>query len=110
MQSRISIELILKEENAKKKKEGPAIKPAANLTEAAAPGADATAKEKPAKNVSPSGAGGTKAVTITISINKLIEQFKVSTTTVGEGASQIKEKVAETLLGAINDSQIVAGI
>jgi hypothetical protein len=53
---------------------------------------------------------GSKSTTINIQIGKLIEQFKVSTTTVGEGASQIKEKVAQTLLGAINDSQIVAGI
>ena len=53
---------------------------------------------------------GSKSTTINIQIGKLIEQFKVSTTTVGEGAGQIKEKVAQALLGAINDSQIVAGI
>jgi hypothetical protein len=46
-----------------------------------------------------------------LSLNKeLIEEFKVQTTTVGEGASKIKEKVAESLLSAINDSQVVAGI
>lgn len=53
---------------------------------------------------------GSKSVTINIQIGKLIEQFKVQTNNIGEGAGQIKEKVAQTLLGAINDSQIVAGI
>jgi tape measure domain-containing protein len=53
---------------------------------------------------------GSKSTTINITIGKLIEEFKVQTTTVGEGASKIKEKVAESLLSAINDSQVVAGI
>lgn len=57
-----------------------------------------------------SKAVGSKSVTINISIGKLIESFKVQTTNIGEGASKIKEKVAESLLSAINDSQVVAGI
>ena len=55
-------------------------------------------------------ATGSKAVTINISINKMIESFKISTTTMGESINSIKEKVAESLLSAVNDSQIVAGI
>ena len=55
-------------------------------------------------------ATGSKAVTINISINKMIESFKISTTTMGESINSIKEKVAESLLSAVNESQIVAGI
>jgi phage-related protein len=69
-----------------------------------------TSPTKPTKDTSPKGASGTKSTTINITIGKLIEEFKVQTTTVGEGASKIKEKVAESLLSAINDSQVVAGI
>lgn len=93
-------------DDAKKKaaeKEKPAMAPTKPATKAAA----ATAAKK---DTSPKGATGTKSVTINISIGKLIETFKVQTTNMGEGAGKIKEKVAETLLGAINDSQIVAGI
>lgn len=62
------------------------------------------------KDTSPKGASGTKSVTINITIDKLIESFKIQTTNIGEGANKIREKVAETLLSAINDSQVVAGI
>jgi hypothetical protein len=74
------------------------------------PATKAEAATAAKKDTSPKGATGTKSVTINISIGKLIETFKVQTTNMGEGAGKIKEKVAETLLGAINDSQIVAGI
>lgn len=55
------------------------------------------------------GVTGQKSVTVNITIDKLIESFKVSTTNMQEGSSKIREMVAQTLLSAVNDSQIVAG-
>ena len=66
--------------------------------------------ERPTKDISPKGATGQKSVTINISINKLIEQFKVSTTNMQESYGKIQEHVANTLLQAVNDSSIQAGI
>lgn len=53
---------------------------------------------------------GQKSVNITISIDKLIEKFNISTVNMQEGAAKIQELVAQTLLGAVRDSQIKAGI
>lgn len=69
-----------------------------------APGSDLT------KDISPKGATGQKSVTINISINKLIETFKISTTNLHESTSKIQEAVANTLLSAINDSSIHASV
>jgi hypothetical protein len=66
--------------------------------------------EEKAKDTSPKGASGTKSVNIHISIGKLIETFKVSATNIQESTGKVKELVAQTLLSAVNDSQIVAGI
>ena len=73
---------------------------------AAADVKDAKAK----KDTSPKGATGSKSVTINISIGKLIETFKVQTNNIGEGTGKVREMVAQTLLSAVNDSQITAGI
>jgi len=65
------------------------------------------------KKASKSEAGkvtGQKSVNITISIDKLIEKFSISTVNMQEGAAKIQELVAQTLLGAVRDSQIKAGI
>lgn len=56
------------------------------------------------------GVSGSKVTTINISIGKLIEEFKIQTTTVGEGAGKVRELVAQALLSAVNDSQITAGV
>jgi hypothetical protein len=69
----------------------------------------ATPAEKK-KDTSPKGASGTKAVTINITIGKLIEQFKITTTNLHESTSKVQEMVANTLLQAVNDSSIQAGI
>jgi hypothetical protein len=69
----------------------------------------ATPAEKK-KDTSPKGATGTKAVTINITIGKLIEQFKITTTNLHESTSKVQEMVANTLLQAVNDSSIQAGI
>ena len=68
------------------------------------PGMDAIAEKKPDK------AKGTQAITINISINKLIESFKVETTNIQESTAKIKELVANTLLSAVNDASITADI
>ena len=97
-----------KEEEDKKKKaaETPALTPGAIDTTGGAV-KDST---KPAKDISAKGVSGTKVTTINISIGKLIEQFKIQTTNMTEGSGKVREMVAETLLSALNDSQITAGI
>ena len=62
------------------------------------------------KDASPKSATGSHSVTITISINKMIETFKISTTNLQESTSKVHEAVSNVLLQAINDSQIVANI
>lgn len=61
-------------------------------------------------DVTPKGASAPKAVTINISINKMIETFKISTTNLTESTSKVHEAVSNVLLQAINDSQIVGNI
>ena len=70
----------------------------------------AAAIAEPMKDISPKGATGQKVVTVNVTIGKLIEQFKISTINMTEGANKVQEMVANVLLGAINDSQIQAGI
>lgn len=51
---------------------------------------------------------GQKVYTINISIDSLVKEFKVQTTNITEGATKVKELVAQALLGAVNDAQIIA--
>jgi hypothetical protein len=44
-----------------------------------------------------------------VTIGSLIKDFTVKTTNIQEGASKVREMVAQTLLSATNDSQILAG-
>lgn len=67
-------------------------------------GLDGIAEKKPDK------AKGSQAITINISINKLIETFKVQTTNIQESTGKIQELVANTLLAAVNDASITANI
>lgn len=53
---------------------------------------------------SDSGAG--KIRNVTINIDKLVERIELHTTTISEGTEQIKERVLEALLGALNDTQL----
>lgn len=46
---------------------------------------------------------------VTININKLVEQLNIQTTTVREGAQEIKRMISETLLTATNDVNLLAG-
>lgn len=57
----------------------------------------------------PKGSPTTKATTITITIDKLVESLSVNTTNIQESTSKIRELVATTLTDALNDSQIIAG-
>lgn len=51
---------------------------------------------------------GQKVYTINITIDSLVKEFKVHTTNITEGATKAKEIVAQALMGAVNDSQIIA--
>lgn len=77
--------------------------------------AGAVAPSSPNTPTSKAGAGksatsvtGQKVYTINIKIDNLVKDFKVSTTNITEGAGKVKELVAQALLSAVNDSQIIA--
>lgn len=54
-----------------------------------------------------SGTGdGGKIKNITISIEKLIENFTIKTATMNESTEQLKAAVLDTLMGALNDTQL----
>ena len=55
------------------------------------------------------GAKGNKNITITVNIGNLIKDFSISTQNIIESAAKVKEMVAEALISATNDSQIIAG-
>lgn len=55
------------------------------------------------------GAQGQKAVTITVNIGNLIKDFKIATTNIQEGTAKVREMVAQALVNATNDSQLIAG-
>lgn len=67
------------------------------------PVADNATKE----DTSPKKATGTKSITINISINKLIETFKINTTNLVDGTDKVREMVANTIISAVNDSEII---
>lgn len=52
---------------------------------------------------------GNKSTTINIKIDNLIKEFTVKTSKLDEAMPKIKEMVAQVLISAVNDSQIVAG-
>lgn len=55
---------------------------------------------------SSSGDSGGKIKNITINIEKLIEQFTISTSNLAESNDRVKEAVLEALMGALNDTQL----
>jgi hypothetical protein len=82
-------------------------------------GQTATAKGKPTKaglapeaapDISAKKATGTKSITINISINKLIETFRIETTNLSEGANKVRELVANTIVQSVNDAAITANM
>lgn len=52
---------------------------------------------------------GQKTTTFNIKIDSLVKDFKVETLNMKEGAEKVKDIITQTLLSAVNDSQIVAG-
>lgn len=50
--------------------------------------------------------GGGKINNITINIDKLVERFEIHSATVGESAEKVKAVILETLMGALNDTQL----
>jgi tape measure domain-containing protein len=86
---------------------GPAS--AMNPMKAAGAGAPTSAKSPKAK-----GGTGTNVVesrgvqNFNIDINKLVENINIQATTIKEGASQMKEAVAQALIEAVNDFQLMA--
>lgn len=53
------------------------------------------------------GDGGSgKIRNVTINIEKLVERIELHTATISEGTEQIKERVLEALMGALNDTQL----
>jgi hypothetical protein len=52
---------------------------------------------------------GQKNVTVNVHIGNLVKEFTIKTTNITEGAGKIKEMVAQALIDATNDSQLIAG-
>jgi tape measure domain-containing protein len=52
---------------------------------------------------------GNRSVTINIHIEELVHELNIKTTTFKESPGKMAELVTQTLMGAVNDSQIVAG-
>lgn len=76
---------------------------------AAGGGKMAGAKAIEAQKSETKGAQGQKAVTINVTIGSLIKDFKIQTTNISEGAAKVREMVAQALVNATNDSQLIAG-
>ncbi len=62
----------------------------------------------PTKAPGASSVTGQKSYVVNISIGDLIKEFTVQTTTMVEGSAKVKELVTQSLLSAVNDSQIIA--
>lgn len=103
-----------KKEAAEKSKNKSGKKAAPNSTSAAVPevtiprvdptGGSLGTATATSGGSSDSGAG--KIRNVTINIDKLVERIELHTATISEGTEQIKERVLEALLGALNDTQL----
>ena len=51
---------------------------------------------------------GQKNVTVNVHIGNLVKEFTIKTTNITEGAGKIKEMVAQALIDATNDSQLIS--
>ena len=104
-------------ESAKKegKKDPKGDKPTTNTSEATVP--EVTVPEVNPTGNTLSGASGTvgkgsgsdgggKIRNITINIDKLVERFEIHSATVGESTEKVKAVILETLMGALNDTQL----
>ena len=55
------------------------------------------------------GAKGQKIMTINIRIDSLIKDFQIRTSNMQEGANKVKEMIVQTMVSAVNDSQMIGG-
>jgi TP901 family phage tail tape measure protein len=95
-------------EKAKGKKTAPNGTGAA-VPSVAVPAVDPTAGSLNTATTSGSGTGdggSGKIRNVTINIEKLVERIELHTATISEGTEQIKERVLEALMGALNDTQL----
>lgn len=95
-------------EKAKGKKTAPNGTGAA-VSSVAVPTVDPTAGSLNTVTTSGSGTGDSgsgKIRNVTINIEKLVERIELHTATISEGTEQIKERVLEALMGALNDTQL----
>lgn len=95
-------------EKAKGKKTAPNGTGAA-VPSVAVPIVDPTAGSLNTVTTSGSGTGDSgsgKIRNVTINIEKLVERIELHTATISEGTEQIKERVLEALMGALNDTQL----
>lgn len=95
-------------EKAKGKKTAPNGTGAA-VPPVAVPTVDPTAGSLNTATTSGSGTGdggSGKIRNVTINIEKLVERIELHTATISEGTEQIKERVLEALMGALNDTQL----
>ena len=95
-------------EKAKGKKTAPNGTGAA-VPSVAVPTVDPTAGSLNTVTTSGSGTGDSgsgKIRNVTINIEKLVERIELHTATISEGTEQIKERVLEALMGALNDTQL----
>ena len=58
------------------------------------------------KGTTSGDSGSGKIRNVTINIEKLVERIELHAATVSEGTEQIKERVLEALMGALNDTQL----
>lgn len=97
-------------EKAKGKKSAPkANGTGAAVPTVAVPTVDPTAGSLSTATTSGSGTGdggSGKIRNVTINIEKLVERIELHTATISEGTEQIKERVLEALMGALNDTQL----
>lgn len=75
---------------------------------AVAPTGTGTTPTTSVKTPKASNVTGQKSYNINISIDSLVKEFNVQTSTIGEGAQKIKDIVTQVMLSAVNDSQIIA--
>ncbi len=95
-------------EKAKGKKTAPNGTGAA-VPSVAVPTVDPTAGSLNTATTSGSGTGdggSGKIRNVTINIEKLVERIELHTATISEGTEQIKERVLEALMDALNDTQL----
>ena len=82
------------------------IKAPTNVSPKGGKGSGANAPTLPSET---KGAKGQKAVTINIKIQDLVKELSINTVNMKEGAGKLREIIAETLMSATNDAQLISG-